>query len=60
MTEIFILKYDLDGTLRSTDKPTGFAVRTEAEAIAWVESTEVGYSHSYEKIEIVDSLEDIK
>jgi hypothetical protein len=66
MTELYVLCEDTDMTLRSQPWPTGKAVRTRAEAEAWVESTENrgGYfggkfDRMYVRVEVV-TLEELK
>lgn len=56
--EVYILKSDSAGTMRSIDIPFGFAVTSEEEAKRFVEEGEFGYTHSYEKITVVDNKDD--
>ena len=58
MTEVYVLKADGDGTLRSIDEPFGIAVTTEEEAKRFVEEGGVGYTHSYEKLKIFENKDD--
>jgi hypothetical protein len=57
MQTLYILMVDMDGTLRSRAWPVA-AVTTEAEAIQFVEMGAVGYSSSYEKVEVFGTAED--
>lgn len=54
MHEVYILKADLDGTLRSRAVPIGIAVTSEEAAIDFVENnTDIGYFRDYEKITVL-------
>lgn len=50
--EVFLLTYDADGTLRSSNESFGVAVTSEAEAKRFVKDGGLGFTHSYEKITI--------
>lgn len=56
--EIYILKADGDGTMRSTDDTFGVAVDNIDEAIRFVEEGGIGYTHSFEKIVIFSNKDD--
>ena len=60
MKNVYLLKCDADGTMRSIDKPFGYAVTTEDEAKKFVNSDKGGYSNSYEKVTIIESIKEIK
>lgn len=55
---IFILKADGDGTTRSSDRPFGVAVTSEEEAKKFVKVGGVGFTHSYEMVEIFETSEE--
>lgn len=50
--EVFVLRADTAGTLRSSDDPIGVAVTTQAEAVRFVAEGGVGYSRSYLKVRV--------
>jgi hypothetical protein len=56
--EIYLLLADLDGTMRSGQDPFGVAVTSEEEAKRFVQGGNVGYSHSYQKLQIFDNMDD--
>jgi hypothetical protein len=58
MKEVYVLKADGDGTMRSIDESFGVAVTTEEEAKRFVDEGGVGYTHSYEKLTIFDNKKD--
>ena len=61
MIQVFLLLADGSGTMRSHDEPFGVAVTTETEAKRFVAEGKVGYTHSYQRIEIfVDKDDAIK
>ena len=56
--EIYILLADGDGTTRSIDTPFGVAVTSEEDAKRFCKESNIGYSRSYTKITVFDSLND--
>jgi hypothetical protein len=58
-TDVFVLLTDSDGTMRSIDTPWGFAVRSESEAKEYVKRGGIGYTHSYVKVRVFDTYEEV-
>lgn len=59
MKEVYILKCDSDGTMRSIPEPFGVAVTNEEDAKRFAtDFKNYGYKQSYEKIKIYETLEE--
>lgn len=60
MKEVYVLLSDGDGNMHSIDVLWGAAVTTEKEAKAYVAKGGIGYTHSYEKVEVFESYEEAR
>lgn len=60
MKEVFVLLTDSDGMMRSKDEPFGYAVTSEEQAKRFAKLGGYGYSHSYQRLLVFDTPEEVK